>query len=104
MSDPRARQHLALELCVPPDHPALPGHFPGAPVVPGVLLLDLLLDAAERALGRALEPRALEQVKFLAPLLPAQAARALVELEGTRLRFRIEHAGQALASGLMELA
>jgi 3-hydroxyacyl-[acyl-carrier-protein] dehydratase len=104
MSDPHATQHLALELCVPATHPALPGHFPGAPVVPGVLLIDLLLDAAERALGRALEPHALAHVKFLAPLLPAQVARADASLEGTRLRFRVEHAGQPLASGLMELA
>lgn len=27
---------------IDPCHPALPGHFPGRPIVPGVLLLDLL--------------------------------------------------------------
>lgn len=29
----------------PPDHPALVGHFPGEPIVPGALLLDEALHA-----------------------------------------------------------
>ena len=33
------------------DHPALPGHFPGQPVVPGVVLLDRVLEAVEREAG-----------------------------------------------------
>ena len=32
--------------------PSLPGHFPGRPIVPGVVLLECVLDEAERWLGR----------------------------------------------------
>lgn len=32
---------------IPADHPALAGHFPGRPVVPGALLLDMVIRAAE---------------------------------------------------------
>ena len=33
------------------DHPCLPGHFPGRPVVPGVLLLEQVLAAIEAGHG-----------------------------------------------------
>src|SRR3546814_6702994 len=55
------------------DHPALPGHFPGRPIVPGVVILDRVLDAIEAAHG-PLGALRLPQVKFLRPLLPGQAA------------------------------
>ena len=38
-------------------HPALPGHFPGQPIAPGVLLLDLVLEHAERWRGAPLSGR-----------------------------------------------
>ena len=31
---------LEFRLLIAADHPSLPGHFPGQPVVPGVVILD----------------------------------------------------------------
>lgn len=39
------------DLVIPPDHPALPGHFPGNPLVPGVLILAHVLAALAVARG-----------------------------------------------------
>ena len=81
------------------DHPSLPGHFPGRPVVPGVVLLDRVLAAIEAGAGAAGAGRR-PQVKFLQPLRPGEEAR--VELEGAapRWRFRVLRAdGTPLASG-----
>jgi 3-hydroxymyristoyl/3-hydroxydecanoyl-(acyl carrier protein) dehydratase len=57
----------AGEFRIDAGHPSLAGHFPGRPVVPGVVLLDaiLALIAPQRVGG-------LRQVKFLGPVLPGQ--------------------------------
>ena len=53
------------------DHPSLPGHFPGAPLVPGVLILDEVL-AALRDWQTDYELISIRAVKFLQPLKPEQ--------------------------------
>lgn len=84
------------------DHPSLPGHFPGRPVVPGVLLLDRVAAALERWQGRA--PAGLPQVKFLQPLLPGQHAELDLRRDGARFAFRIVHDGADIATGTLEAA
>lgn len=93
-----APHNPCMEFTIAPDHPCLPGHFPGRPLVPGVVLLDRVLAAIEAAHG-PLGPLRLPQVKFLQPLLPGESAR--IELEGAppRWRFRVLRGDTVLASG-----
>ena len=91
-------------LTVGTDHPALPGHFPGAPVVPGVLLLAQVLEAAEAWLGEPVQPLKLRQAKFPAPWLPGIAAEAHLQRDAHSLRFEVKAAGTTLAVGVFELA
>ena len=99
-----APEHLATFL-VPDSHPALLGHFPGAPVVPGVVLLDEVRAIAAAWLGEPLLLAGLPQVKFSAPLLPGQPAQLRLLRDGARLRFAVTGAdGATLASGVMALA
>jgi 3-hydroxyacyl-[acyl-carrier-protein] dehydratase len=53
------------------DHPSLPGHFPDAPVVPGVVILDEIL-AALTEWREDSRLTAIRAVKFLAPLKPEE--------------------------------
>lgn len=55
-----------------PDHPALPGHFPGHPVVPGVVILDEVIETLRIHAGQALVVTGLPAVKLSSPLLPGQ--------------------------------
>lgn len=84
------------------DHPSLPGHFPGNPVVAGVLILDQL-----RLAVAAWRPDAviiaLPQVKFIAPLLPQQEFRILLEAQEGRYRFRCVRGDELLAQGEFRL-
>ena len=92
-----------MEFTIGHDHPSLPGHFPGRPVVPGVVVLDRVVAALERAHG-PLSPLRLPQVKFLQPLLPGEAARIEFEPVATadgsrRWRFRVLRRDATIAAG-----
>lgn len=86
---------------VPASHPCLPGHFPGNPLVPGVVLLDRVVAAIEAAHGPVGALR-LPQVKFVQPLRPDEAATVALQAmpgDGRRWRFRVEREGVLLAAG-----
>jgi len=61
---------------IAPDDPCLDGHFPGRPLVPGVVLLDAVLSRIGPA-GDLM----VESVKFLRPVLPGQ--EVAITLSGT---------------------
>jgi 3-hydroxyacyl-[acyl-carrier-protein] dehydratase len=78
---------FGIEFAVEPAHPALPGHFPGHPIVPGVLLLDHVLNAATAELKRPVS--VLKQVKFAAALLAGESAMVTCDACGDRLSFTV---------------
>jgi len=80
-----------LPLSAPLDHPCYAGHFPGAPIVPGVVLLDLVVEA----LGRG-APRRVDSVKFHRALQPGEAFTLRWEQAGPKATFRCLAADAAL--------
>jgi len=93
---------LAERFRIPAQHPCLPGHFPGRPVVPGVVLLDRVIALLERAGMGSVQRIAV--VKFVAPLQPDEDAEVTAIVDDARVRFRIERAGAAILAGEGELA
>lgn len=64
---------VQARLCCPVEAPFLGGHFPGRPVVPGVILLAAALRAAERSWGAPWAYNrlsALQRIKWTQPVLP----------------------------------
>jgi 3-hydroxymyristoyl/3-hydroxydecanoyl-(acyl carrier protein) dehydratase len=83
------------------DHPCLPGHFPGRPVVPGVVVLDHVLAAIERAHGPCAALQ-FPQVKFVQPLSPGETATIVLEPlagDAPRWKFRVLRTEVLIASG-----
>ncbi len=89
-------------LTIAPDHPALAGHFPGMPVVPGVVLLDAALHAIGAATGADLSACRIATLKFQSPVLPGQSVDVLHESsDGGAIRFTLMHGTRKVASGVI---
>jgi 3-hydroxyacyl-[acyl-carrier-protein] dehydratase len=83
------------------DHPCLPGHFPGNPVVPAVVLLEEVEVALSQALARPVRIAALPAVKFIRPLPPDTAFEVALEIDraASLATFRCTSGGQDLVTG-----
>jgi 3-hydroxyacyl-[acyl-carrier-protein] dehydratase len=81
-------------------HPAFEGHFPGAPLLPGVVLLDEMLRAVEDA-GLA-GAWSIATAKFLQPVRPGETLTFEHEPQANgALRFAIRSAGRPVATGTL---
>ncbi|MDJ0389534.1 hypothetical protein QMO56_15560 [Roseomonas sp. E05] len=87
-----------LRFAVPASHPCLPGHFPGRPVVPGVVLLDALFTALAEE-GHGLVTRLL-RAKFTAPVAPEEEVEVEFRSAGPgRVTFQCHCRGALALSG-----
>jgi 3-hydroxyacyl-[acyl-carrier-protein] dehydratase len=103
-----ADMHLSLQ--IPQEHPSYSGHFPGQAIVPGVMLLDEVLQAVEQQMpgfGLFSDGGAdIPVCKFLAPVLPGAHLSLTLTWEGNGapLTFKLQQGGQAVASGSLRAA
>ena len=84
------------------DHPVARGHFPGNPIVPGAVILDEVLRAAETSLD--LPPCAWEirAAKFLSPARPGEElCISLVQRAAGELKFECSVGERTVASGTL---
>ena len=88
---------LARQCRVADDHPALRGHFPGYPIVPGVLLLQMVRSMLAEAGYRV---RECPEVKFRAPVAPAVAIDFRIDVANERVaRFVAQTGGRTAMTG-----
>ena len=85
---------VELDLRVPPDLEYFAGHFPGMPVLPGVVQIDWSV-----RLGRARLPvrgdfAAAEQIKFLSVVRPEARLTLTLELNAEKTKMNFIYAGK----------
>jgi 3-hydroxyacyl-[acyl-carrier-protein] dehydratase len=97
MTEP-LQQH-EIHLAVPLSHPCYDGHFPGRPILPGVVLLELVA----AGIGRG-SPRAILSVKFTRALSPGQSLMLRWRDQGERVDFRCEVGTERVAEGVLAYA
>jgi len=90
-------KELSTQLVVPLNHPCYDGHFPERPILPGVVLLELVVGQ----LGRG-APHAIPGVKFQRALAPGETFTLHWRDGGERVSFRCESAGEPVAEGTIE--
>ena len=64
-----------------PGHIVYTGHFPGFPVTPGVIQIQIVQELLEQHLGRKLRLSTMPQCKFLKILNPNETQRLVVHIE-----------------------
>jgi 3-hydroxymyristoyl/3-hydroxydecanoyl-(acyl carrier protein) dehydratase len=97
---------MIAPLPIAADHPAYSGHFPGQPVLPGVVLLDAALHALEcsgpRASAGCAREWKINSAKFQSAVRPGEALTLEHEtLPNGSIRFAIRTADRAVASGIL---
>jgi 3-hydroxyacyl-[acyl-carrier-protein] dehydratase len=94
----------SLVLPIALDHPSFAGHFPGMPIVPGVVLLDLLLQALVSELQADPDRCKLSSAKFFSTVAPGDAviARYRATADG-RVDFHLECGERKVAAGSLQL-
>jgi len=99
-------QSEPMTVCFAAGHPAFAGHFPGRPMVPGVLLLDAALHAAAQArmsVGNGQSDALRCQIasaKFLSPVRPGETLTiSCTPTPAGHTRFDISGGGRQVATG-----
>lgn len=90
-------------LFIAPDHPVFAGHFPGMPILPGVLLLDAAVHAVSHALG-ASSPAScqISSAKFLSPVGPGETlSLSWASCASGSVRFDISCGSRKIATGTL---
>lgn len=68
-------------IVIDPEYVLFEGHFPNAPVTPGVVQLQIVKELLERHLDKKLKMKTMRTCKFLQILNPHETASVLIDIK-----------------------
>jgi 3-hydroxymyristoyl/3-hydroxydecanoyl-(acyl carrier protein) dehydratase len=97
----RAQDHLSLRLIIPDTNIYFQGHFPGCPVLPGVVQVGWAIEFARLHVPFSARFRSLAAVKFMRVIQPNAAItlRLAADTERRELSFEYRRSGEPCSSG-----
>ncbi len=97
-----ASGRVETTLAVARDHPAYEGHFPGHPILPGVVILAEVMAAIEALTASAPAQWEISNAKFLDPVKPGTALTLIHEvLDSGSVRFEVRSPDGIVANGTL---
>lgn len=85
----------------PAEHPVFAGHFPGHPIVPGVLLLDHVQRSVQAAIGQ--QCTGISTAKFHSPAGPGETLLIDYAVKDKFVHFEINVGSRKIADGRFSL-
>jgi acyl-coenzyme A synthetase/AMP-(fatty) acid ligase/3-hydroxymyristoyl/3-hydroxydecanoyl-(acyl carrier protein) dehydratase len=103
LAEVRTGETIAFDLRVPATLSHFAGHFPGLPILPGVVQIDWAIRLAERHAPRVRHVTGIERLKFLAPVSPGASLRLTLDhsAANARVRFQYRMDARECASGVI---
>ncbi len=97
----RAENHVNLRFVVPETHCYFEGHFPGCPILPGVVQVGWAIELARRHIPLSARFRSLAAVKFVRVIKPNVAVALRLAADGSlrELSFEYRLSGEPCSSG-----
>ena len=70
------------QIIIPETHPSLGGHFPDHPIVPGVVILNEIMESIREDSSIPIRFLGVPAAKFLSPLRPGEALVIQIDEDG----------------------
>jgi len=96
---------LEVGVTMNPGHSLYAGHFPGQPVTPGVVQVEMVKEILEQALGKRLAMNSMRQCKFLAVHNPEESPAMTIHIRLTEGEYlEVQAGGQSGDTHIFKLS
>ena len=75
------KQTINAEFCFHENLPLFSGHFPQKPILPGIIMVELVRYTVEKATGESYDIKSVLKAKFSQQILPGQSLFLTVRLD-----------------------